>query len=142
MKKIKGNTVAKILIVEDDTLLSKMYVSIFTSSDYEVETAENGAEGLDKARTAHPDLILLDIMMPKLNGMEVLSQLKADPAVKDIPVIVLTNLAGDADIQNALNMGAVRYIIKSENKPKEVLAIVSGIVEGATRDEVPPAAAA
>lgn len=128
---------AKILIVEDDALLSKMYVSIFTSENYEVETAVDGQEGLDKAREVSPTLILLDIMMPKLNGMEVLRKLKADPALKDIPVVVLTNLAGDADIQTALKLGAVRYIIKSENKPKEVEEIVRGILAGYTRSDVP-----
>ncbi len=133
---------AKILIVEDDALLSKMYLSIFTSENYEVETAINGEEGLDKAREGHPTLILLDIMMPKLNGMEVLRKLKEDPAVKDIPVVVLTNLAGDSDIQNALNMGAVRYIIKSEHKPREVEAIVRDILAGYTRNDVPGTPAA
>jgi len=133
--------VAKILIVEDDALLSKMYLSIFKSENYEVDTAANGQEGLDKARSGKPTLILLDIMMPQINGMEVLRQLKADPAVKDIPVVILTNLAGDHDIQAALNLGAVRYIIKSENKPKEVEAIVRDILAGYTRGEVPKAAA-
>jgi chemosensory pili system protein ChpA (sensor histidine kinase/response regulator) len=131
--------VAKILIVEDDTLLSKMYYSIFTSENYQVDTAINGEEGLEKARAGKPALILLDIMMPKLNGMEVLKKLKADPDVKNIPVVVLTNLAGDADIQTALNMGAVRYIIKSEHKPKEVEAIVREVLSGYTRNDVPPA---
>ena len=130
---------AKILIVEDDALLSKMYLSIFMSENYEVETATDGEEGLEKARSGRPTLILLDIMMPKLNGMEVLKKLKADPDVKDIPVVVLTNLAGDNDIQNALNMGAVRYIIKSEHKPKEVEQIVRGILDGYTRQDIPQA---
>jgi CheY-like chemotaxis protein len=133
--------VAKILIVEDDVLLSKMYSSIFSSGNYQVDTAVNGQEGLDKARANMPDLILLDIMMPKLNGMEVLKTLKSDPALKAIPVVILTNLAGDNDVQAALKLGAVRYIIKSELKPKEVEEIVSGILAGYTRNEIPPSAA-
>jgi DNA-binding response OmpR family regulator len=130
---------AKILIIEDDALLSKMYLSIFTSEKYEVETAADGQAGLDKARANKPTLILLDIMMPRLNGMEVLGKLKEDPELKDIPVVVLTNLAGDSDIQTALKMGAVNYIIKSEHKPKEVEEIVRGILSGYTRGDVPPA---
>jgi DNA-binding response OmpR family regulator len=130
--------VAKILIVEDDNLLSKMYSSIFSSNNYQVDTAANGQEGLDKARANNPDLILLDIMMPKLNGMEVLQKLKGDPALKAIPVVILTNLAGDNDVQAALQLGAVRYIIKSELKPKEVEEIVRGILAGYTRDQIPP----
>ncbi len=128
---------AKILIIEDDALLSRMYQIVFTSSHYEVEVAANGQEGLDKARTAKPNLILLDIMMPKLNGLEVLKRLKADPETKEIPVVVLTNLAGSGDVQAALELGAVRYIVKSQNKPNQVDEIVRGILAGYTRDEVP-----
>ncbi len=130
---------SKILIIEDDALLSKMYLSIFTSENYEVETAVDGQEGLDKARDSKPTLILLDVMMPKLNGIQVLQKLKADPELKEIPVVILTNLAGDNDVQTALQMGAVRYIIKSENKPKEVEEIVRGIISGYTRGNIPSA---
>ena len=132
----------KILIIEDDALLSRMYQTIFASNAYEVELATDGQEGLDKARAVSPTLILLDIMMPKLNGMEVLKQLKADPAVTNIPVVVLTNLAGNSDVQTALELGAVRYIIKSEHKPKQVEEIVRGILAGYTKDDIPRAAGA
>jgi DNA-binding response OmpR family regulator len=131
--------VAKILIIEDDALLSKMYLSIFTAHQYEVEVAVDGEEGLDKAREHKPTLILLDVMMPKLNGIEVLQKLKADPELKAVPVVILTNLAGDYDVQTALQLGAVRYIIKSETKPKEVEAIVREILAGYTRNDVPSA---
>lgn len=130
----------RILIVEDDVLLSRMYVTIFASKNYEVDTATDGQDALDKVRTHKPTLILLDIMMPKLNGMEVLQTLKKDPDLKDIPVIILTNLAGDSDVQTALQLGAVRYIIKSEHKPKEVEEIVHGVLDGYTRAQVPPTA--
>ncbi len=135
-------SVPKILIIEDDALLSRMYQTIFASNNYEVELATDGQEGLDKARSVNPTLILLDIMMPKLNGMEVLKQLKADPAVANLPVVVLTNLAGNSDVQTALELGAVRYIIKSEHKPKQVEEIVRGILAGYTKDEIPGAAGA
>ncbi len=131
---------AKILIIEDDALLSRMYQIVFSSSSYEVEVAANGEIGLDKTRSFKPDLVLLDIMMPKLNGLEVLKRLKADPETKKIPVVVLTNLAGSNDVQAALELGAVRYIVKSENKPGQVDEIVRGILAGYTRNEIPPAA--
>jgi two-component system, OmpR family, response regulator RpaB len=134
--------VAKILIIEDDALLSRMYQTLFISSKYEVELATDGEEGLVKARDTKPTLILLDIMMPKLNGLEVLKRLKADPEVRGIPVVVLTNLAGNADIQTALELGAVRYIIKSENRPKQVEEIVRGIISGYTRNDVPDVSSA
>ena len=127
----------KILIIEDDPLLSRMYEVIFTGESYEVESAGDGIDGLEKARTSQPTLILLDIMMPRLNGIEVLKKIKADPDLKRIPVVVLTNLAGDTDVMTAMELGAVRYIIKSENKPKEVEAIVRDILSGYTRNEIP-----
>jgi CheY-like chemotaxis protein len=118
-----------------------MYETIFRTNNYEVEIAVDGEEGLLKARKYEPTLILLDIMMPKLNGLEVLERLKADPELKNIPVVILTNLAGNNDVQSALRLGAVRYIIKSENRPKQVEEIVRGILAGYTRGEVPPSAA-
>ena len=128
---------SKILIIEDDALLSRMYQTIFTTTGYEVDVAVDGEEGLEKTRKFNPTLILLDIMMPKLNGLEVLERLKSDPELKKIPVVILTNLAGNNDVQNALKLGAVRYIIKSENRPKQVEEIVRGILEGYSRTDVP-----
>ncbi|MDB5178609.1 MAG: phoP [Patescibacteria group bacterium] len=131
---------SKILIIEDDALLSRMYQTIFKTTGYEVDVAVDGEEGLEKTRKFNPTLILLDIMMPKLNGLEVLERLKSDPELKKIPVVILTNLAGNNDVQTALKLGAVRYIIKSENRPKQVEEIVRGILDGYSRGDVPHAA--
>jgi len=128
---------AKILVVEDDPLMSRMYHKIFTFEGYEVDTAEDGQAGLDHARASKPTLILLDVMMPKLNGLEVLEKLKSDPETKTIPVIMLTNLAGEQDAEAALAKGAIKYIIKSEHDPKEVADMVKEALAGYTRDEVP-----
>ncbi|PIR79957.1 MAG: hypothetical protein COU25_02595 [Candidatus Levybacteria bacterium CG10_big_fil_rev_8_21_14_0_10_35_13] len=128
---------AKILIVEDDPLMSRMYQKIFIFEKYEVETAGNGQEGLDKARTTSPTLILLDVMMPIMNGLQTLDKLKADPATKTIPVVMLTNLAGQQDAETALTKGAVKYIVKSEYEPKQVTDMVKEILAGYTRNEVP-----
>jgi CheY-like chemotaxis protein len=128
---------AKILIVEDDPLMSRMYQKIFTFEGYEVEMASDGQEGLDKAREMKPTLVLLDVMMPKMNGLQVLEKLKADPETKAIPVIMLTNLAGEQDAESALAKGAIKYIIKSEHEPKEVADMVKEILAGYTRGEVP-----
>jgi CheY-like chemotaxis protein len=127
----------KVLIVEDDPLMSRMYQKIFKFEGYDVTLAADGEEGLAKAKTAKPTLILLDIMMPKMNGMEVLEKLKADADLKSIPVVILTNLAGEADAEKALSMGAVKYIIKSEYEPKQVTNMVKEILAGYTRGEVP-----
>lgn len=128
---------AKILIVEDDPLMSRMYQKIFTFEGYDVETAADGEEGLLKVKSVKPTLVLLDIMMPKLNGLEVLDRLKSDPETKGIPVVMLTNLAGQQDAEKALAKGAVKYIIKSEYDPKQVANMVKEILAGYTRDEVP-----
>jgi CheY-like chemotaxis protein len=128
---------AKILIVEDDPLMSRMYQKIFTFEGYEVTMAGDGQEGLDKAREQKPTLMLLDVMMPKLNGLQVLDKLKSDPETKAIPVIMLTNLAGEQDADAALSKGAIKYIIKSEHDPKEVADMVKEVLVGYTRNEVP-----
>jgi CheY-like chemotaxis protein len=118
---------AKVFIVEDDPLMSRMYQKIFTFEKYEVETAGDGEEALAKVRAAKP----------KMNGLQVLERLKADPATKSIPVVMLTNLAGQQDAETALAKGAVKYIIKSEHEPKEVADMVAEIIAGYTRNDIP-----
>jgi CheY-like chemotaxis protein len=126
-----------ILIVEDDPLMSRMYQKIFTFEGYKVELAADGEEGVEKIKKLKPTLILLDIMMPKMNGLEVLKKIKEDPDTKPIPVIMLTNLAGEADAENALSKGAIKYIIKSEFEPKQVANMVKEILAGYSRNEIP-----
>src|SRR3972149_4460905 len=128
---------AKILIVEDDPLMSRMYQKIFTFEGYEVAMAGNGEEGLEAAKKGKPNLVLLDVMMPKMNGLEVLEKLKIDPETKGIPVIMLTNLVYQKDAETALAKGAVKYIIKSEHEPKEIADMVKQILAGYTRDQIP-----
>jgi CheY-like chemotaxis protein len=132
----------KVLLVEDDQLIQRMYQKIFSFEKFDVEMAGDGEEGLEKARTMSPKptVILLDVMMPKMNGMQVLEKLKADPELKAIPVIMLSNLAGENDIETALSKGAVKYIIKSEYDPKQVADMVKEVVAGYTRDDIPTAA--
>lgn len=129
-----------LLIVEDDPLMSRLYQKIFTFEKYTVDAASDGMEGLEKARTVKPMLILLDVMMPKMNGLQVLDKLKADPETKDIPVVVLTNLASEKDAEMALLKGAVKYIVKSEHEPKEIIAMVKEIIAAHSRDDVPVSA--
>jgi len=121
---------AKILIIEDDPLVARMYSKVLGFEGLEVEIAENGLEGLKKARANKPNLILCDVMMPKMNGMEVLDELKANPNLKDVPVIMLTNLSGTQDAQVALAKGAVAYMVKSEYKPREVAVKAKEIATG------------
>jgi len=129
----------KILITEDDPLMSRMYQKIFTFEGFEVIMAEDGQDGLDKIRSEKPTLVMLDVMMPNLNGFEVLDKLKADPETKAIPVVMLTNLSSQQDAENAMLKGAVKYIVKSEHDPKQVADMIKEILAGYTRDDIPTA---
>lgn len=131
---------AKVLIIEDDPLMIRMYKKIFSFDGYEVDTAGDGEEGFSKISSFKPTVILLDVMMPKLNGLEVLEKIKKDPDLKSIPVIMLTNLAGQQDIDKALELGAVKYIVKSEYDPKQVSDMVKEIISAHTRNDVPKSA--
>jgi len=115
---------AKILIVEDDAFLLKMYSKKFQVRGYEVDSATNGVDGIAKMQSFKPDIVLMDIMMPKLNGLEALDKIKLSPEIKNIPVIILTNLSSTVDAQTALSRGAVKYIIKSEYTPTQIVDAV------------------
>jgi len=126
-----------LLIVEDDPLILRMYQQAFEFSKHKTFVADNGEDGLAKAKAEKPDVILLDIMMPNMNGLEVLKKLKLDPDTKKIPVVMLTNLGRDKDIKTALSLGAVKYITKVDNTPKEVVKQVEQIIDATTRDRIP-----
>jgi CheY-like chemotaxis protein len=131
---------AKVLIVEDDPLISRMYQKIFTFEKFDVDVAANGEEALSKVTVFNPELILLDVMMPKMNGLQVLEKLKTLDATKAIPVVMLTNLAGQQDAETAIAKGAVKYIIKSEYEPKQVVEMVKEVLAGYTNTTAPSAA--
>lgn len=119
-----------LLLIEDDPMMLKMYQKAFNLEGFEVELAANGQDGLTKAKQQDLSLILLDVMMPKMDGFEVLAKLKLEPATKNIPVIILTNLAGQQDADRAISMGAVKYLVKSEYDPKEIVSIIKEVLEG------------
>jgi CheY-like chemotaxis protein len=114
-----------------------MYQRVFEFEKFDVDMARNGEEGLQQLSKNKPNMILLDIMMPKMSGIEVLKVIKADPKTKSIPVVVLTNLSGDTDAEVALEMGAVKFIVKSQYKPKQVVEEVQEIIAASTRNELP-----
>lgn len=117
-----------ILIIEDDELIRRMYQQIFSFRGYTVRLATNGVEGLERVVADQPAIILLDIMMPKLNGLEMLKRLKSRPDAAKIPVIILTNLMGAADAEAALAAGAIKFVSKSDYTPKEIVDIVEGVL--------------
>ncbi len=118
----------KMLLIEDDPLIYRLYQKLFTLEGYQIELAENGQLGLEKLKTYQPDIILLDIMMPTMNGIEMMTQLKTDPSTKDIPIVVLTNLADMRVTNMALSKGAVLCILKSQTEPEDVVASIKGVL--------------
>jgi len=127
----------RILIVEDDPIISDMYHTAFAFDNLEVEVAPDGEAGLALMKTQPPTVVLLDIMMPKMNGLQVLEAMKQDEALKGIPVIILSNLSDKHDAEAALALGAVKYIVKAEHNPKEVTDIVKDILAAYTRNDIP-----
>ena len=101
--------------------MAGMYVTKLTMEHYQVELATDGEIGLAKAAEVHPDLILLDILLPKINGFDVLRQIKANPDLRDTPVILLTNLGQKSDVTQGLDLGAADYLIKAHFMPSEVV---------------------
>ena len=112
---------ATILLAEDDRILRKAGEATLRKRGYAVIAAVDGEDALAKAREHKPDLILLDVIMPKLQGFEVLASLKSDAATRDIPVIMLSNLQDESDVRKATEGGALDYLVKS-NVPLDVLA--------------------
>jgi len=125
----------RILLAEDDRILRKAGEVSLKKKGYEVIPAVDGEDALAKAIEHKPDLVLLDVMMPKMNGFDVLFALKRDPGVKDIPVIMLTNLEQPADITRAAEGGAHSYLVKSNMNLDDLAAKI----KNALADRVRPA---
>jgi len=111
----------KILVVEDDRSLQGAMVEMLSQEGYEAVSAFDGEEGLAKLSQEKPDLVLLDIILPKKDGFEFLSQVKSDPETKEIPVLILTNLEEVDKVQKAVDLGATTFMIKSDYSMKEVI---------------------
>ena len=118
----------RILLAEDDRFLRKAAESALARNGYSVVTAVDGDEALARARDSAPELVLLDLIMPGRNGFDVLHALKSDPATKAIPVIVLSNLGQDGDVQRALALGAAAYCIKANLSLQGLVRQVEGVL--------------
>jgi CheY-like chemotaxis protein len=120
---------SKVLLVEDDPLVYRMYQKALTLEGFDNETAVDGREGLAKAREYMPDIILLDIMMPNMNGVEMLTHLKSDPTTVNIPVIVLTNISDMRVSHEVSAKGAVMTIAKSDTEPDQVIGWIRSVID-------------
>ncbi|MFH1366933.1 MAG: response regulator [Patescibacteria group bacterium] len=120
---------ARVMLVEDDTFLSGMYVKKLEMEDFEVLLASDGKQGLKMIQDQPPDLILLDIILPKMSGFDLLKEMKKDKKTKDIPVILLTNLGQKKDVEKGFALGAKDYLIKAHFMPSEVIDKVKNIIK-------------
>ncbi len=110
-----------ILIVEDDMLFQSIYRARLTQEGYSVKVASDGEDALREMETSPPDIVLLDLVLPRLSGYEVLTRMRANPTLADVPVIVLTNKGEPEDVQRGMEKGATDYLIKTVAHPKEVV---------------------
>lgn len=118
-----------VLIVEDDVFLSDMYATKFAASGYDVQLAQDGGQCLDMLKNGlRPDMILLDVVMPKMDGIELLSAIKADKDLASFPVLLLTNLGQESDMARGMEAGAFDYLIKAHFTPSEVVRKVEEIL--------------
>ena len=115
---------AKILIIEDDRFLIKLYSSKLQREGFEVMESISGEEGLNKILREKPDLVLLDLVLPQKSGFEILSEMKMNPETKDIPVIILTNLGQEPDVEKGLSLGASAYLVKTDFSVNQLPEII------------------
>lgn len=114
----------KILLIEDEELIIELLRKKLIQENYEVMITRNGVEGLEKMRETKPDLILLDIVMPKMGGFEVMEEMNKDKDLKDIPVIIVSNSGQPVELDRAKKLGVKDWLIKTEFDPQEVIVKV------------------
>lgn len=120
---------AKILLVEDDQMFAALYKRQFVESGIDVDVAINGTDGLAAVTKNHYDLVLLDILLPDIDGTEVFRQMKAQDLTRDIPVVFLTNLSQEENIEKAFKLGAKGYLVKASYTPDQVVQEVKNFLE-------------
>jgi DNA-binding response OmpR family regulator len=118
-----------ILVVEDDPFISNVHKRKLSKEEFEVSLASNGQEAIDFVKKRKPDIILLDLIMPVKDGFETLKELKADPNLKDIKVIILSNLSQEEDKQKVMEMGAIDYVVKANVSFREILDLIKKHLE-------------
>ncbi len=119
----------KILLIEDDPFLVDIYKTKLNEVGYEVLTAFDGDEAMRKVKEEKPDVVLLDIVLPNIDGWEILRKIKKDDELKELEVIILSNLGQKEEVEKGMKLGASKYIIKAHHTPSEVAAEVKKILE-------------
>lgn len=119
----------KILVVEDDKFLRELISQKLTKEGYAVVEAVDGEKGIESIKAEDPDLVLLDLILPGIDGFEVLAKMKSDPGLAEIPVIILSNLGQKDDIEKGLEMGANDYLIKAHFTPGEIIEKIQAVLK-------------
>ena len=122
----------KVLIIDDDPYLSEAYRVKFEVAGFSIEQAFDGKSGFEKAKSSHPDVILLDIIMPLNSGLETLEKLKIDAETKEIPVLTLTNFGSEENVKKSFELGAVDFLMKYRFTPEEVVEKVKKVITPTT----------
>src|SRR3989344_9550096 len=118
----------KILIIEDDHILAQMYQTKFEHAGFEIDLAEDGEQGLEKIRTYKPDLVLLDIRIPKINGKVVFEKVRLDSDMQKIPVAIITNIDNPKDKVDFIKKGAAGFFLKTKMTPAQIIEEVKTIL--------------
>ena len=111
----------KILIVEDDKFLRELMVRKLSQENFQITEAVDGEEGVSKVKEVIPDMVLLDLILPGIDGFEVLAKIKEDPSTVSVPVIVLSNLGQREDVERGMKLGAIDYLVKAHFTPNEII---------------------
>jgi len=120
---------AKIIFVEDEPTLQKTLCDVLRKEGYDVKAAFDGVAGLELIKLEKPDLVLLDLILPKMDGFTVLKKMREDEETKDIPVMILTNLEGTFDVERVLELGATTYLVKANYELREVVEKIKKMLE-------------
>jgi DNA-binding response OmpR family regulator len=118
-----------ILIVEDDKFLRELIAQKLTKEGYNISEAIDGEEGIKKIKEEKPDLVLLDLILPGIDGFEVLTRMKEEPTLSSIPVIILSNLGQKDDVEKGFKLGAVDYLIKAHFTPSEIIDKIKAVLK-------------
>ena len=121
----KGKT--RVLVIEDDRFLQKILLMKFMAEGFVVQGASDGEDGLKQVLAEPPDLVVLDLILPKMNGFEVLTEMKTNSITKNIPVVILSNLGQEEDIRRVMELGALEFLVKSNHSIMEVVSKVKEV---------------
>jgi len=119
----------KILVIEDDKFLRELISQKLVKEGYDIAEATDGEKGIEAVKKEQPSLVLLDLILPGIDGFEVLARIKSDPEASEVPVIILSNLGQKDDIEKALKMGAIDYLIKAHFTPAEIIEKIRGVMK-------------